>query len=480
EVTFDLYPQGESHYTLYEDDGATRRYEKGESSEQAISVQAPARGSGPVQVRIDPVRGQYNGQLPQRRYALRVLTRQRPNVVQSGGRALPMLADAAAWQSAEEGWYFDPAERRGTLHVRTASTDIRNAVSLQLDIPTAAAPADDAYPAAPELGRALPPDGLLVVGRPAEEQGYALEKAFDDDPATWFRTVRNQAVKTGAHEWVVGFGERRLIDGIELAPRNDQHWKHGQVRDYEIYLGDSNGEWGEPVKRGRLALQQGPQRIDFPAHAGRLLRFRVLTTQNPEGDGARASDPMVSAAQNGAARAIDALQPRDVGPIALSTFHVLEHVQPERPAQQQYLSELPMSGVPGEPIARDRALGGRNEMRMNGLHFRRGLGVGASSRIDLQLSGSWRLLRADLGIDDQCRAAGGMQFQVWGDGRLLYDSGLVKAPGVVKPELDIRGLRHLSLRTLGAQGDKPARVCGNWANAVLIGQEGDTAAIAPL
>ena len=111
---------------------------------------------------------------------------------------------------------------------------------------------------------------------------------------------------------------------------------------------------------------------------------------------------------------------------------------------------------------------------MNGLQFRRGLGVSASSRIDIALKGNWKLLRADLGIDDQCRKAGGMQFQVWGEDRLLYDSGLVKAPGVVKPELDVRGLSRLSLRTLGAQGDDPARVCGNWANAVLIGEEGDT------
>jgi hypothetical protein len=116
-------------------------------------------------------------------------------------------------------------------------------------------------------------------------------------------------------------------------------------------------------------------------------------------------------------------------------------------------------------------------MRMNGLHFRHGLGVDADSRIDMQLKGNWQLLRADLGIDDRCRDAGGMQFQVWGDDRLLYDSGLIRAPAVVKPELDVRGLQRLSLRTLGAQGSKPAQVCGNWANAVLIGQEGDTASI---
>ncbi|HWU71075.1 MAG TPA: NPCBM/NEW2 domain-containing protein, partial [Pseudoxanthomonas sp.] len=346
-----------------------------------------------------------------------------------------------------------------------------------LDIPVAKEPADDAFPAAPTLGRALPSDSLLVVNRPAEEPGHPLENAFDDDPGTWFRSVRNQAVRTGAHEWTIGFGERKLIDGIELAPRNDKNWKHGQIRDYEVYLADSNGEWGEPVATGRLKLEQGAQKIEFAPRAGRLLRFRVLSVQNPEGDGANALDPMVTAAQGGtgAARAYDALQPRDVGPIALSTFHILEHQTGERPQLQRYLSELAMPETLAKRIARDKAFGGAADMRMNGLQFRRGLGVGADSRLDVNLQGNWQLLRADLGVDDSCRAAGGLQFQVWGDGRLLYDSGLVKAPGVVKPELDIRGLRNLSLRTLGAQSPQ---VCGNWANAVLIGQKGDAASIA--
>ena len=477
EVSFDLYPQGDSSYTLYEDDGSTRRYQKGESSTQQIRVQAPAQGSGPVQVAIAPVQGEYQGQLAQRRYGLRVLNRVAPTAVQQDGRALPQLADAAALQSAAEGWYFDAGERKGTLHVRTASQDISKPLQLQLDFPVAAALADDTFASAPELGRALPSDSLLVVNRPAEEPGHPLENAFDDDPGTWFRSVRNQAIRTGAHEWVVGFGERKLIDGIEVAPRNDKNWKHGQVRDYEIYMGDSNGEWGEPIARGHLQLKEGVQRIDFPAHAGRLLRFRVLSVQNPEGDGASATDPMVTAAQGNAARAVDALQPRDVGPIALSTFHILEQQTAERPARQQYLSQLPLPAALAAQVHADRSFAADVPMRMNGLQFRRGLGVAANSRIDMNLKGQWKTLRADLGVDDQCRQAGGLQFQVWGDDRLLYDSGLVKAPGVVKPELDIRGLSRLSLRTLGAQGNQPSQVCANWANAVLIGEEGDSADI---
>ncbi len=477
EVTFDLYPQGESQYTLYEDDGHTRRYAQGESSEQMVTMQAPAQGAGEVRVRIDAVKGRYAGQLPQRRYALRVLARQQPKAVDLDGRALPKLADRAAFDAAKEGWYFDASDRRGTLHVRTAPVDIRTALVFRLDIAVAPAVPDDDFPAAPALGRALPADGLLVVNRPAEEPGHALENAFDDDPATWFRTVRNQAVRTGAHEWTIGFGERKLIDGIELAPRNDKNWKHGQVRDYEVYLADSNGEWGEPITKGRLKLEQGMQKIEFAPHAGRLLRFRVLSVQNPEGDGASDLDPMVGAAQAGKVRAFDALRPRDVGPIALSTFHILEHRVDERAQQQRPLSELTLPETLVKNVARDKAFGGKAEMRMNGLQFRRGLGVGPASRIDVKLDGNWQLLRADLGIDDSCRDAGGLQFQIWGDERLLYDSGLVKAPGVVKPDLDIRGLHGLSLRTLGAQGPRPAQVCANWANAALIGQEGDTASI---
>lgn len=247
------------------------------------------------------------------------------------------------------------------------------------------------------------------------------------------------------------------------------------MRDYEVYLADNMGDWGQPVLRGRLKHQQGAQRIAFATPlAGRLLRFRVMSVQNPEGDNANAIDPMVTAAQAATpAKAFDAMQPIEVGPIVLSEFRVLEHRPAQRPELQRFLSDLALPAA----IARDKPRSHAKEMRMNGLLFRKGLGMGASGRVDLAIKGDWHLLRADLGVDDSCRAAGGLQFQVWADERLLYDSGLVQAPAVVKPEIDVRGLGQLSLRTLGARGHQPAAVCGNWANAVLIGMEGDSASI---
>ncbi|MGZ5198358.1 MAG: TIM-barrel domain-containing protein [Telluria sp.] len=466
-LTLDVYPQGASEYTLYEDDGNTRRYQKGESSRQKIEMREAA---GDVEVTIHAVEGAYAGQEGRRGYSLRMPSRQRPNAVLLGGIALKEAASRAALDGMDAGWYFDGAERLGTVHVKAPVQDIRQ--PLTLAVHGAAAPAaDDAFPVAPEPGRALPADAMVVVNRPAEEPGHPLEQAFDGNPDTWFRSLRSQAVKSGPHEWVVGFTERRLVDGIEIAPRNDANWKYGQVRDYEVYVADSNGDWGAPVKRGRLALSKNMQTIAFPATAGRLLRFRVLSTQNPQGNAASANDPMVTAAAGEEqGRAFDAAVPADVAPVTISEFHVLEHRLPEGPELRRYLSELPLP----KSLGRDRPASAATGMRMNGLHFNRGIGMGPSSHLDLQLTGNWSLLRADLGVDDSCRSAGGLRFQVLSGGRLLYDSGLVKAPAVVKPEIDIRGLDQLTLRTLGATGPQPDRTCGNWANAALTGTEGAT------
>ena len=62
---------------------------------------------------------------------------------------------------------------------------------------------------APDLGNEIAADSILVLNRPAEESGHVLENAFDGKPGTWFRTKRDQSVKTGAHEFTLALGERR-------------------------------------------------------------------------------------------------------------------------------------------------------------------------------------------------------------------------------------------------------------------------------
>jgi len=160
----------------------------------------------------------------------------------------------------------------------------------------------------------------------------------------------------------------------------------------------------------------------------------------------------------------------------------LEQQTPDLPPLQVSLSDqatLPATSTQKQsPVLKDKVnskkpSNAEGMMQMNGLKFRKGLGVVDASDITYRLQGNWQTFRADVGIDDACRDNGGLQFQVYGDGRLLFDSGLIVAPAVVKPELDIRGIEVLRLTTTGVKKKASAAVCANWANATVIGFRGD-------
>jgi hypothetical protein len=165
------------------------------------------------------------------------------------------------------------------------------------------------------------------------------------------------------------------------------------------------------------------------------------------------------------AKAVNAQIPKTVAPVTISEFAVLEAAAPQKPALQLALNTLPVSSGKVLPVP---------QISMNGLQFRQGLQMTGNASQRYVLNGNWQWFRADVGIDDRCSAHSGVQFRIFGDGRLLFSSGLIKAPAVVKPELDVRGVRELELRTVSS--DKAAAsACANWANAMLTGYEGDSA-----
>lgn len=118
-LTLDLYPYGNTSFTLYEDDGLTRDYKKGEFAETLISVSAPEGQKGKVDVTIAKAKGDYKGRHQERTYILDTRYLQQPASVTVNGQALSAISEAQ-FKEGKAGWYYDAADRQGRVKVRTA------------------------------------------------------------------------------------------------------------------------------------------------------------------------------------------------------------------------------------------------------------------------------------------------------------------------------------------------------------------------
>ena len=113
-LDLDVYPAAAGSFTLYEDDGVSRGYARGEYAEQTFSVSPSATG---ITVGIGPSVGSYAGKVDRRQYRLTVHDLGRTTGVAVGDTVLPRYDDQAAYAAATTGWYRDPA--------RAGITDIK-------------------------------------------------------------------------------------------------------------------------------------------------------------------------------------------------------------------------------------------------------------------------------------------------------------------------------------------------------------------
>jgi hypothetical protein len=132
-LTWDVYPQGESSFTLYEDDGVTRAHRAGASAEQRITTDAPESGPGDIRIDVGALRGDYTGKPGARPYRFAVHTGDAPRAVRLEGRALPQLTSQAAYEQAAEGWWYDAADRGGVVKVKTRAMKTGKGFDIALD-----------------------------------------------------------------------------------------------------------------------------------------------------------------------------------------------------------------------------------------------------------------------------------------------------------------------------------------------------------
>lgn len=124
-------------------------------------------------------------------------------------------------------------------------------------------------------------------------------------------------------------------------------------------------------------------------------------------------------------------------------------------------------------VERDRSNGGTGPadgqiITMNGVTYGKGMGVHSYSNVTLNLNGRYSSFASDVGLDDECGTSGTVRFKIYGDGRLLFDSGNMNNSSQSKrASVDVRGVRSLQLVVEDA-GDGGFCDHADWADARLI------------
>jgi alpha-glucosidase (family GH31 glycosyl hydrolase) len=133
-LVLDLYPEGRTEFSLYEDDGHSVMYKTADAyTKTLITSEAPAAGiTGPLTITVGAASGNgFDGRLTARKNLLTIHTFTKPGSVKLNGAGLTELESKAAVLAAESGgWYFAEDEISGVLYVNTpsVSTGTPNAI----------------------------------------------------------------------------------------------------------------------------------------------------------------------------------------------------------------------------------------------------------------------------------------------------------------------------------------------------------------
>jgi hypothetical protein len=155
-------------------------------------------------------------------------------------------------------------------------------------------------------------------------------------------------------------------------------------------------------------------------------------------------------------------------PRALETLEEVEGELPYEYLEQGiYLDSLePLEARQDWGELRRNASVQGNPMRIGSKIFSRGLGTHSNSRIVYKLGGRYRRFTAYVGADKEVMG-NTIVFEVWGDGKKLWESGVMTVNDEAKRvDLDISGVDILELR-VGDAGDGINADHADWADAIL-------------
>jgi hypothetical protein len=125
------------------------------------------------------------------------------------------------------------------------------------------------------------------------------------------------------------------------------------------------------------------------------------------------------------------------------------------------------------PFEKNRSNGEMNAndgrtISIRGKTYAKGFGVHAPSTLVFKINGRYEAFRSDIGLDDETAGDGSVIFQVWGDGKKLYDSGTLLGTSALKSvNVNVTGVMELKLVVTSPTANVSSDHA-DWANPVLI------------
>jgi len=153
-------------------------------------------------------------------------------------------------------------------------------------------------------------------------------------------------------------------------------------------------------------------------------------------------------------------------------------VKPNKPLHTVWLSSLNLEKMTsgwGTP-QKDKSIQSK-PLNIAGFTFDKGVGTHAASLMYIDLKKSCQNFSAYVGIDDEVNGNGSVRFRIYGDGKLLFNSGVLKAGEPAKKvEIDLTGCKTLTL-SVDPAGDNTSYDHADWADAAFLVAGDDPVAI---
>ena len=136
--------------------------------------------------------------------------------------------------------------------------------------------------------------------------------------------------------------------------------------------------------------------------------------------------------------------------------------------QKVWLASLDLSKMSagwGEPVANKSIE--KKPLTLGGKTFEKGVGSHAPSVMYVELDGNAERFYAQIGVDDETGDRGSIQFRIYGEGKKLFDSGVMKGGAPAKiVDLKLQGVRQLIL-SVTAAGDGNSYDHADYADAFI-------------